>query len=177
MAIHLRPTPLLAVIGVLTLGGASAARAQDTSAAARSDTSGYQTYQDRNDTTQAGQDTAQAGQDTTRSDTSGFKYTGPETDTTLKAQPGVQTGPSGKDSGAVAESPTGISAADTVVCKDGSNAANQAGAGCREHGGIDSVATTAALKARGWQGHTDTSAANDTSAASDTSSSSQQQSP
>ena len=35
MAIHFRPTPLLAMLGVLALGGASAARAQDTSAAAR----------------------------------------------------------------------------------------------------------------------------------------------
>jgi hypothetical protein len=38
MAIHSRFTPVLAVIGVLTLGGASTVRAQDTSAAAGTDT-------------------------------------------------------------------------------------------------------------------------------------------
>lgn len=157
MAIHFRPAPLLAVIGALALGGASAARAQDTSAAARSDTSGYQPYHNRTDSTQA--------MDSTRSDSSGFKYTGPPTDTTLKAQPGAQTGPSGKDSGAAA-GPTGMSAADTVVCKDGSNAANLGGVGCRTHGGVDSVATQAALKARGWHGKSDSGAAKDTSSSS-----------
>jgi hypothetical protein len=169
MAIHFRPTPLLAMIGALALGGASAARAQDTSAAARSDTSGYQSYQNRTDTTQAA-DSTQARPDSTPSDSSGFKYTGPPTDTTLKADTGAQTGPSGKDSGAAA-GPSGISAADSVVCKDGSNDGNRGGVSCGSHGGIDSVATTAAMKARGWLGKSDSSATKDTS------SSSQKQSP
>lgn len=169
MAIHFRPTPLFAMIGVLALGGASAARAQDTSAAVRADTSGYQPYQNRTDSTQI-------GKDSTRTDSSGFKYTGPPTDTTLKAEPGAQTGPSmdssgvSKDSGAAA-APSGMSAADSVVCKDGSNEGNRGGVSCGGHGGIDSVATTAAMKARGWLGKSDSSAAKDTS------SSSQKQSP
>ena len=158
MAIHFRLTPLLAMIGVLALCGASAARAQDTSAAARSDTSGYQPYQNRTDSTQV-------GTDSTRTDSSGFKYTGPPTDTTLKAQPGAQTGPSEMDSGSAA-APSGMSAADSVVCKDGSNALNQGGIACRAHGGVDSVVTTAAMKARGWLGKSDTSTTNDTSSSS-----------
>jgi hypothetical protein len=162
MAIHFRPTPLLAMIGVLALGSASAARAQDTSAAVRADTSGYQPYQNRTDSTQA-------GKDSTRTDSSGFKYTGPPTDTTLKAEPGAQTGPSKDSSNAAA--PSGMSAADSVVCKDGSNDGNRGGVSCGGHGGIDSVATTAAMKARGWLGKSDSSAAKDTS------SSSQKQSP
>ena len=162
MAIHFRPTPLLALLGVLALGGASAARAQDTSAAARSDTSGYQQYENRTDSTQA-------GKDTTSTDSSGFKYTGPSTDTTLKAAPGAQTGPSTDSSSAAA--PSGMNAADSVVCKDGSNEGNRGGVSCGSHGGIDSVATTAAMKARGWLGKSDSSAAKDTS------SSSQKQSP
>jgi hypothetical protein len=169
MAIHFRPTPLLAVIGVLALGGASAARAQDTSAAARSDTSGYQPYQNRTDSTQA-------GKDSTRTDSSGFKYTGPSTDTTLKAEPGAQTGPSKDSAGPSSDSagaarPSDMSTADTVVCRDGSNAPNEGGIACRTHGGVDTAATTAAMKSRGWQGKSDSSAAKDTS------SSSKQQSP
>jgi hypothetical protein len=162
MAIHFRPTPLLAMLGVLTLGGASAVRAQDTSAAARSDTSGYQPYQNRTDSTQAGKDSTRT--DSTRTDSSGFKYTGPPTDTTLKAEPGAQTGPS-KDSSSAA-APSGMSAADSVVCKDGSNDGNRGGVSCGSHGGIDSVATTAAMKARGWLGKSDSSAAKDTSSSS-----------
>jgi len=158
MATHFRLTPLLAMTGVLALGGASAARAQDTSAAVRSDTSGYQPYQNRTDSTQV-------GTDSTRTDSSGFKYTGPPTDTTLKAQPGAQTGPSEKDRGSAA-APSGMSAADSVVCKDGSNALNQGGIACRAHGGVDSVVTTAAMKARGWLGKSDSSAAKDTSSSS-----------
>jgi hypothetical protein len=165
MAIHFRPAPLLAMIGVLALGGASAARAQDTSAASRADTSGYQPYQNRTDSTQVGNDSARTG------DSSGFKYNGPPTDTTLKAEPGAQTGPS-KDSTGIskdstnAAAPSGMSAADSVVCKDGSNEGNRGGVSCGGHGGIDSVATTAAMKARGWLGKSDSSAAKDTSAAS-----------
>jgi hypothetical protein len=162
MAIHFRPTPLLAMLGVLTLGGASAVRAQDTSAAARSDTSGYQPYQNRTDSTQAGKDSTRT--DSTRTDSSGFKYTGPPTDTTLKAEPGAQTGPS-KDSSSAA-APSGMSAADSVVCKDGSNDGNRGAVSCGSHGGIDSVATTAAMKARGWLGKSDSSAAKDTSSSS-----------
>ena len=158
MAIHFRPAPLLAMIGVLALGGASAARAQDTSAASRADTSGYQPYQNRTDSTQVGNDSARTD------DSSGFKYNGPPTDTTLKAEPGVQTGPSKDSTNAAA--PSGMSAADSVVCKDGSNEGNRGGVSCGGHGGIDSVATTAAMKARGWLGKSDSSAAKDTSAAS-----------
>jgi hypothetical protein len=169
MGIHFRPTPLLAMIGVLALGGVSTARAQDTSAAARADTSGYQPYQNRTDSAQVG-DSAQAGKDTTLTDSSGFQYTGPPTDTTLKADTGAQTGPSAKDSGAAA-APSGMSASDSVVCKDGSNDGNRGGVSCGSHGGIDSVATTAAMKARGWLGKSDSSATKDTS------SSSQKQSP
>jgi hypothetical protein len=168
MAIRFRPMPLLSMIAVLALGGASAARAQDTSAAARSDTSGYQPYQSRTDSNRT--DSAQAGQDSTRSDSSGFKYTGPPTDTTLKAEPGAQTGPSGKDSGSAA-APSGMSLADSVVCKDGSSVGNRGEVSCGGHGGVDSVVTTAAMKARGWLGKSDSSATKDTS------SSSRQQSP
>jgi hypothetical protein len=238
MAIHFRPAPLLAMLGVLALGGASVARAQDTSAAARTDTSGYQPYQNRTDSTQAGKDTTstdssgfkytgpstdttlkaapgaqtgpstdstQAGKDTASTDSSGFKYTGPSTDTTLKAAPGAQTGPStdstqagkdtastdssgfkytgpstdttlkaapgaqtgpSKDSGSAA-APSGMSAADSVVCKDGSNEGNRGGVSCGGHGGIDSVSTTAAMKARGWLGKSDSSASKDTSSSSE----------
>ena len=143
MAIHSRT---LAVVGVLVLGGASAARAQqptnapktDTSATARSDTSGYRGYQNATDTAQVGQPTA---------DSTGFKYTGPPTDTTLKAKPGAQTGPTAGDTAAAARTAGAAGAADTVVCKDGSNAAKLKG--CARHGGIDRAATKAALKARG----------------------------
>ena len=137
MAIHSRFTRTVAVVGVLALGGATVARAQDTSAARRADTSGYKAY----DSTRT---------DTTKTDSSGFKYTGPTTDTTLKAQPGVQTGPPAGDTG-MARQAGGAGAADTVVCKDGSNAAAGQSA-CGAHGGIDSVATQAAKKARGHMG-------------------------
>jgi hypothetical protein len=95
----------LAVIGVLALGGASTVRAQDTSAAA-------------------------------------------QTDTALKAKPGVQTGPAANDTGKAARKAAAAGTADTVVCKDGSNAAKSKKA-CKTHGGIDRAATEAALKARG----------------------------
>jgi len=148
---------LVAAIGVLALGGASAARAQDTSAAARSDTSGYSGY--RADTT-AQADTMQGGQRNAKTDTTGYKYTGPSTDTALKAKPGVQTGPTAADSGKAAGKMMTVETADTVVCKDGSNAANAKKA-CKRHGGVDSVATKAALNARGQQGggQADTAAA------------------
>jgi hypothetical protein len=142
MAIHSRFTPVLAVIGVLALGGASTARAQDTSAAARADTSGYRGYQNRTDT--IGSDTAQAGQRNARTDTSG--YIGPATDTMLKAKPGAQTGPAAGDTGKAAQK-AAAGTADTVVCMDGSNAAKSKKA-CKAHGGIDRAATRAALKAR-----------------------------
>ena len=154
MATHSRVTPVLAVIGALALGGASAARAQeptnappkDTSAAAQSDTSGYRGYQNRTDST--------------RTDSSGFKYNGPLTDTTLKAEPGAQTGPSAGDTGSVGRTARAAGMADTVACKDGSNAA-KAKSACAQHGGIDWAATRAAMKARGrMSGHgADTAAA------------------
>ena len=134
MGTHLRFTPVLALVGMLALGAAPTARAQDTSQV-RSDTSGYQGY--GADTMQR---TAPTGADT------GAKYNGPPTDTTLKAKPGVQTGPAAGDT-----SKAGMtSQADTVVCKDGSTSP-RTGEVCLKHGGIDWTATNAALKARGQQ--------------------------
>jgi hypothetical protein len=144
MTTHTRFTPALAVIAMLALGGASAARAQDTSAAARSDTSGYRQYQNPTDST---------ADTTRRTDSSGFKYNGPATDTTLKAEPGAQTGPTSGDSGKAGQQ--GAVSADTVVCKDGSNAA-KAKKACKDHGGIDWAATNAAAKARSGVAPTDT---------------------
>jgi hypothetical protein len=150
MGIHSRWTSSFAAIGVLALCGASAARAQDTSAAARRDTSGYGGYQNK-------MDTAQAGQRNAPTDSSGFKYTGPSTDTTLKAKPGAQTGPTAGDRGAAAKTRT-TARADTVACKDGSNAAKGASAkkACASHGGVDWAATKAAMKARGANAPSDT---------------------
>lgn len=258
MDIHFRRTSVVALVGVLALSGASVARAQDTSAAARHDTSGYQPSPNQTDTTQAGQnaarsdssgyksngaatdtalhakpgvqtgptavdsgrtgaaqdtsgykqdtsgyksssgsqmDTTQAGQSVDRS-SSGYKYHGAPTDTTLKAEPGVQTGPSAGDSGRVHHRRhMRMSAMDTVVCKDGSNSANSARGACGSHGGVDTAATWAAMKARGWKGQSghgtssdtsasnrirsssDTSASNRSNSSSDTSSSSRRTSP
>jgi hypothetical protein len=139
MGTHLRFTPVLALIGALALGGTSAARAQDTSSV-RPDTSAYQGY--GGDTAAA--DTLQARQPTGQADTGA--YQGPPTDTTLKAKPGVQTGPAQGDSGKTGQ--TGM-AADSVVCKDGSNSSRTEA--CMKHGGIDWASTQAALKARGEQ--------------------------
>ena len=80
-----------------------------------------------------------------QADSGAAAYTGPATDTTLKAKPGVQTGPTAADSGK-AGTPS-ATAADTVVCKDGSNSARTDG--CVKNGGIDWVATEAAMKAPG----------------------------
>jgi hypothetical protein len=149
MGIHSRSTPLLALVGFLLLGVPSGLRAQqptnappkDTSAMAQPDTSAYQGYK-RTDSTQT---------DTT----GGYKYHGQPSDTTLKAKPGVQTGPTaGKPNRATDTS----AVADTVVCKDGSNA-SKAAKGCTKHGGIDWAATKAALKARGQMQGGDTSGA------------------
>ena len=159
MGIHFRRTPLLGLIGVLALGGASVARAQDTSAATRQDTSASQSSQNQADTMQAGKSTSSADK-------------GASTDTVLKAKPGVQTGPAAQDTGRAAMQDTSsyrssqnqadttqdknskgksLSAADTVVCKDGSNSPNSAKGACGSHGGVDTAATWAALKARGSQ--------------------------
>lgn len=146
MAIHSRLTKFIAVIGALSLAGASVARAQDTSAAARSDTSAYRGYQNGTDTAQAGQQGVRT--DSTMTDSSGFKYNGPPTDTTLKAKPGAQTGPSAGDTSSGGQRASAAGRADTVVCKDGSNAA-KARSACGAHGGVDWTATKAALKARG----------------------------
>ena len=142
MGTHLRFTPVLALIGALALGGAPAARAQDTSSvradtSARSDTSGYQGY--GADTLQRSQPTGQAG----------ASENGAVSDTALRAKPGVQTGPSAKDSSKAGQSSnSSSSSADTVVCKDGSTSP-RTGEVCLKHGGIDWTATNAALKARG----------------------------
>jgi hypothetical protein len=146
MGIHSRVTPVLALVAALAVGGTSAARAQDTTAATGTDTAGYRGYQ---------ADTSQTGQGV-RTDTSG--YTGATTDTALKAKPGVQTGPSAADSmspdsgmadtGQAVRQASRSGVADSVVCKDGSNAANASNA-CAQHGGIDWTSTQAAMKARG----------------------------
>jgi hypothetical protein len=226
MGIHFRRTPLMVMVGVLALGGASVAGAQDTSAAARQDTSGYQPSRNQTDTAQAGQNDARsdssgyryngspsdtalkaapgvqtgptaadsgrrAGQDTSsyrsspnqtdttetgvdRTQPSGYKYHGAPTDTTLKAEPGVQTGPTAGDSGRRhPHRHMRMSAMDTVVCKDGSNSANSARGACGSHGGVDTTATWAAMKARGWSGRSghgmshDSTASKSDSAASD----------
>ena len=202
MGIHFRRTPLLGMIGVLALGGASVARAQDTSAATRQDTSAYRSSQNQADTMQAGKSTSSA-------------ENGSSTDTALKAKPGVQTGPAAQDTGRAAMQDTSsyrssqnqtdttqvkksksgyesnkgksLSTADTVVCKDGSNSPNSAKGACGSHGGVDTAATWAALKARGNQpsGHPtskDSSSSNPsspsgTSSSSDSSSSSSRTSP
>ena len=132
MSTYFRITSTLALAAVLAAGATTAARAQDTSSATRSDTMGYQ---------------PSGGQtDTTVSDT-GFKSQGAPSDTALQAKPGVQTGPAKGDSGQAAPQAGAAGKADTVVCIDGSNAAKQVG--CTAHGGIDKAATSAALKARG----------------------------
>jgi hypothetical protein len=202
MGIHFRRTPLLGMIGVLALGGASVARAQDTSAATRQDTSAYRSSQNQADTMQAGRSTSSA-------------ENGSSTDTALKAKPGVQTGPAAQDTGRAAMQDTSsyrssqnqadttqvkksksgyesnkgksLSTADTVVCKDGSNSPNSAKGACGSHGGVDTAATWAALKARGNQpsGHptskdsssSDPSSPSGTSSSSDSSSSSSRTSP
>ena len=136
MRIHLGFAPVLALAGAFALGSTSTAQAQDTSQV-RSDSSGYQDY---------GRDTsAAAAQATGQADSGAAAYTGQPTDTMLKAEPGVQTGPAAGDTGkAVKRSAT---AADSVVCKDGSNAARTDG--CMRNGGIDWASTEAAMKARG----------------------------
>jgi hypothetical protein len=156
MGIHLHFTTTLAVIGALSVGGASLARAQDTSSATRSDTMGYQPSQGQTDTAQgqAGQtaDTTLQRSDTgmQRGDSGTFRSNGAPSDTALRAKPGVQTGPSASDSGKAMRHRMGAAGRpDTVVCKDGSNAARRMG--CGSHGGIDWAATRAAMKARGHQ--------------------------
>ena len=164
MGMHFPTT--LAVVGLLAVGAASAARAQDTSAAARTDTMGYQPSSGQTDTAQAGNPGSQA-------DTGNFKYTGPPTDTTLKAEPGVQTGPTAGDSATPAARAGAAGLADTVVCKDGSNAGRKIG--CEAHGGIDWAATKAALNARGGAaGQTADSSADSTAMPADTTQSSYQ---
>ena len=155
MGIHTRSTSLAALVGILLLGAAPGLRAQqttnappkDTSAMAQPDTTAYQGYQQN---------------DSSRTDTTGKAgqggYNGPPTDTALKAKPGVQTGPSSEKAKPEAGAAGATAAADTVVCKDGSNA-SKAAKGCTEHGGIDWAATKSALKARGQMQGGDTSAA------------------
>jgi hypothetical protein len=165
MSNYSRHTRMLAVVGVLALGAASTVRAQDTTqaqprdtSAARSDTSGYKSYQNPTDT-------IRLPSDSMRKDSSGFKYNGPPTDTTLKAKPGAQTGQKAGDTSSAAGQAGNAGAADTVVCKDGNK---MVGASACDvgHGGIDPAATNAAKKARGQTEVPDTR---------DTSSSSNQQ--
>jgi hypothetical protein len=149
MGTHLRFTPVLALVGALALGTAPAARAQDTSSiraqdtsSARADTSGVQGYGADSSSADTGR-MAPSGQ---AGDSGSSGYNGAPSDTALRAKPGVQTGPSAKDSSKTGQSSS--SAADTVVCKDGSNS-QRTGEVCLKHGGIDWAATEAALKARG----------------------------
>ncbi len=266
MGIHIRQTRMIAVVGVLALGGGSVVAAQDTSAASRQDTSGYQQSGSQTDTMQAGgarsgmSDTSQyrsngassdtalkaqpgvqtgptagdssrmGGQDTSsykssgsqdtssykssgsqdtssykssgsqdtasykpssneadtagrvnRTGRNGYKYHGPGSDTALDAKAGTQTGPTAGDTGRMhhRRHRMRMSAMDTVVCKDGSNAANsKSGGACGSHGGVDTTATWAAMKARGgWRGKPGQGASSDTSmtkpsSSTDTSSSS-----
>ncbi|HEY7612783.1 MAG TPA: hypothetical protein VH764_07305 [Gemmatimonadales bacterium] len=137
MRIDLGFGPALVLVGALAIGGTSTARAQDSSQAS-SDTAGYQNYG-------PGDTSAAAARPTGQADSAAAGYTGPATDTTLKAVPGVQTGPAADDTGTAAK-PSGT-AADSVVCKDGSNAARTDG--CMSNGGIDWASTEAAMKARG----------------------------
>ena len=132
----LRFTPVLVLAGALVLGGASAARAQDTTGV-RADTSEYRSY--------GGADTSAAvPQDTGRVDGTAGVYIGQPTDTALKAEPGVQTAPAAGDTGEVGE--PNATSDDALACKDGSNAARTDG--CVKNGGIDWAATEAATKAR-----------------------------
>ncbi len=133
MRVCLRFIPVLALAGALALGGASTARAQDTSQV-RADSSGYQGYGDTS-----------AAAATGGADSGAAGFTGAPTDTTLKASPGVQTGPTAGDSGKAGR--PSATAADSVVCKDGSNSPRTEG--CVRNRGIDWVATEAAMKARG----------------------------
>jgi hypothetical protein len=155
MSIHSRFSSFGALAAILALGAAPGLWAQDT-AAARRDTSGYQGYQPQADSAQA------AATDTGKTDTSnvskpgaeGYKYTGAPTDTALKAKPGTQTGPAKNDtSGAASQQRQSR----TVVCKDGSSDSTATAEACAQHGGVDSVATKAALKARGEMPAADTS--------------------
>jgi hypothetical protein len=251
MGIHIRQTRTIAMVGVLALGGASVLAAQDTTAATRQDTSGYQQSGNQTDTMRAGgaradtsdtsgykyhgaptdtalkakpgvqtgptsgdtgrmggaqdtssykssggQDTSSyrqsAGQDTSsykssgnqadtsgrvnRTTKSGYKYHGPGSDTALDAKAGVQTGPSAGDTGQMhhRRHRMRMSAMDTVVCKDGSNSANSGSSVCGSHGGVDTAATWAAMKARGgWHGKSGQRTSSDSSSSkssSDTSS-------
>jgi hypothetical protein len=116
-----------------------------------------------------------------RTGRNGYKYHGPGSDTALDAKAGTQTGPTAGDTGRMhhRRHRMRMSAMDTVVCKDGSNAANsKSGGACGSHGGVDTTATWAAMKARGgWRGKPGQGASSDTSmtkpsSSSDTSSSS-----
>lgn len=161
MARHFRSTPLIAIIGVLTLSGASAVRAQepanaparDSTATAQSDTSGYRVYQRQADSVPA--DSVPGGQGSVRSDTS--SSSGQASDTTLEATPGAQTAPT--QGVGTSGSTDSAARAGGVACKDGSNA-TKGDAGCAAHGGIDWAVTRAALKAReGMPGQADDAAA------------------
>jgi hypothetical protein len=169
MGIYSRFTPYLALAAILALGAPSALRAQqptnappkDTSAMAQPDTGAYQGYQ----RTDSSVDT------TGKAEQGGYKYNGPPSDTALKAKPGVQTGPTAGKANDTSAAAGAVASADTVVCKDGSNAAKK-GNGCASHGGIDWAATKSALKARGHVPSADSSgAAADTSSSKDSSSS------
>lgn len=157
MSIHSRCRGLGALVAMLALGAAPKLLAQDTTAAQR-DSSAYQGYQPQTDTAQP------AVPDTGKADTAnvnkqgaeGYKYHGAPSDTALKAKPGVQTGPSKSDTTGAAGA-GGQAQSNTVVCKDGSSDSTATAGACSKHGGVDSVATKAAWKARGQTPPSDSS--------------------
>ena len=147
MGIYSRSTPYLALVGMLLLGAPSALRAQEP--------------------TNAPKDTSAAAPADTGA-YQGYQRTDSASDTTSQAgQGGYKTDSTTQATGAA-------EAADTVVCKDGSNAPKKGGNGCASHGGVDWAATESALKARGKMGGDSTGAPADTSSSTDSSSSQSQ---
>jgi hypothetical protein len=90
------------------------------------------------------------------------------------AYQGYQRTDSASDTTSTTQATGAAEAADTVVCKDGSNAPKKGGNGCASHGGVDWAATESALKARGKMGGDSTGAPADSSSSTDSSSSQSQ---
>jgi hypothetical protein len=180
-------TALKAKPGVQTGPTADSSRMgnQDTSSYKSSggqDTSSYKSSgsQDTSSYKSSGNEADTSGR-VNKTSRSGYKYHGPGSDTALDAKAGVQTGPAAGDTGRMhhRRHRMRMSAMDTVVCKDGSNSANSGSSVCGSHGGVDTAATWAAMKARGGyhnksgQGtSSDSSAKKSSGTSSDTSSSS-----
>jgi len=124
----------------------------DSSQMGNQDTSSYKSSggQDTSSYKSSGNQADTSGR-VTKTGRSGFKYHGPGSDTALDAKAGTQTGPAPGDTGRMhhRRHRMRMSAMDTVVCKDGSNSANSGSSVCGSHGGVDTAATWAAMKARG----------------------------